>query len=268
MKSTLRLPRFTLLLLCLTLLLGGCDSNDILDGPLTAIELTPGTTYTYEAIFETVIRDFDGIIIESTLEQDTFLFHVANRSEEIAGFENLIQIEEFDPMDPGLKETTWYIQNDSQLVAVAHRSGGYSDAFITPKRMLSFERFILVRNQLEGQVTNTPDRINIRPDPRIVAVFPLESGNRWTSFSDPFLQVREVTGSEILRVPPGEYFCVVVRTQILEEDPSSGYFIDHLSTEGLIQRLHFAETEARDRQNNPIGTMTFSNRYTLIRRER
>jgi hypothetical protein len=243
--------------------IAGCDTNETLDGPITAIQFTPGATLTYEWIFETVASDFDGNVLETTTTTDTFAVHVQDRSEEIAGFRGAIQLDMYDTDLPDSRDAVWYMQSDSQLVEVAYRVGVAGTPVIHAKRdVLSFFQ---AHHWMEGRVASTPGEIRLREDPRIVVPFPLEVGAGWTSFTNPFVQVREAGGVEEVEVPAGSFASVVIDTRIAEEEGFQ--MVDHIAREGLIQREIIFEGEYHDRLNNITGTMVNTSRLRLIKRE-
>ncbi|MEZ4701005.1 MAG: hypothetical protein R2834_11785 [Rhodothermales bacterium] len=268
MKSMFRCSAGVIMLACYALFSTGCDAEDPDEGTLKAIAFAPGGTLRYQTTLTTTVTGFDGVVRSTSSDIDTFAVNVSPTSEDIPGIPNTLQLDLFDPAEPALRDAVWYIQNDSQLVEVAYRNGETGAPALGIKRSPAFERFVTAWRTVEGRVAGTPGDIQIRADPRVVVTFPLEIGSRWTSFTDPWLQVREALREEPLDVPAGTFDCVVVETITMEDNPENGHFTDHVTSAGLVQRVYQYDSDARDAENQLIGTLFFETRFVLIGRDR
>jgi hypothetical protein len=94
------------------------------------------------------------------------------------------------------------------------------------------------------------DTVRFRDDIRIVYKFPLVNGNKWTSFTYPFLQVREVVGTESIERAGKRFSCTKIKTTIPTLDPNIEWY-DYVSMEGLIERQIKFDSLAQATSDSP-----------------
>jgi len=79
------------------------------------------------------------------------------------------------------------------------------------------------------------DSTIIRQDPRVVYMYPMSQGDSWTSFTSPFLQTREVIGSETVQISVGSRLCAKIKTDSPIFNPETEWY-DYVDADGLILR--------------------------------
>lgn len=193
-----------------------------------------------------------GITLEDSLGQritaatDTFATKVASSDDVVGEYSGLIRMEASSV--PHFIGTTrvWYKQYPDSLVEVAYSSAGATPV-VLPKRIQSTTPFAGTANR-SSEYLRIPlavrwamrtrgfeDSVIERSDKRIVYRYPLSVGTLWTSFVDPFLQIRQVEGYETVTVGNRTYWCAKILTRLPTLDPTIEWY-DYVSLQGLVKR--------------------------------
>jgi hypothetical protein len=217
--------------------------------------------------------DSSGII--TSFLSDSFTVKVTSNSESVKGFNNLSLIEASKLNSSTVLQKVWYKSNNDSVTEIAYQfiSGSFLPGIsVFPKQQsYPIAGSILslpwsVRMLLERKLSS--DTLTMRDDPRIVYKFPLSAGKKWTSFRSPFLQTREVVGSEMVNARAGNFLCIKIKSTIGVSSTEPLEFYDYVCTEGLILRTFRTRYEVTT-ETNPGGTGVFINvneRLELIAR--
>jgi hypothetical protein len=231
-----------LTLLCIVLLcVAGCNKEDDLVGStdVRVFDLTLGKSWTYKWTF--VTTDSSGKIINNAT--DTVQVRIAAINDSLQNFKGLIRFEAQSTVRYTGVSKVWYQFTGDSLVEVAYNVKGSSMAL--PKNGIRN----ISSNVSEPSVTSlfptsvitllkargVQDSAMFRDDIRIVYKFPFSNGEKWTSFTTPFLQTREVIGSEMLERAGKKFLCIKIQTRLPLLSPDIEWF-DYVSQEGLIER--------------------------------
>ena len=254
----------------------GCDSNSeemdmdlpIEDGKIRAISLEPGSKRTYNWSLTITARDFEGNVLNEVIETDVIVSEVIANPRSIEGISNPIEIRYYREASPDTFTTNWFTQNDNDLREVAFENPG-----ILPRATLKQGNGVINVHPLHLAMLAGPTQYatvsadpTLRDDPRIVFPYPMDDGDTWVSFSDPFLQTREVVSRDTVRVPAGTFEAFNVRTE--SDVAAFDGWNDIVSQEGLIERISSSETPLRDANGAPVGTQITEERLTLVQIER
>ncbi|HVN48024.1 MAG TPA: hypothetical protein VMU30_04295, partial [Bacteroidota bacterium] len=177
-----------------------------------------------------------------TSNTDTISVRIASVSDSLGTFTHLIRYEAASLHDGS--ETVWYQLAGDSLIEVAYSN--YCSVLSLPKTgtatrlQQKYQRlpvFSLIPNAL-AKILNTcgiADSILFRDEYRTVYKYPLSSGMAWTSCHNPFLETRNVVGTETLQINNLFFSCAKIQTQLPTINPNIIWY-DYVSSEGLIKR--------------------------------
>jgi hypothetical protein len=237
----------------------GCKkSNNPVDPPaVVPFDLSLGKTWKYA--WSSVLSDSTGKILNS--ETDSFQVRIASINDTLKNYAELIRFEAQSMVHYIGTSKVWYQFAGDSLVEIAYSNAG-SVPVVLPKlgaltvkdqknTSLSFSLFPYIIQKLMKS-KGLQDSILFREDIRIVYKFPLVNGNKWTSFTYPFLQVREVVGTESIERAGKNFSCTKIKTTIPTLAPDIEWY-DYVSMEGLIERQIRVVMEITN-ITNPDGT--------------
>jgi hypothetical protein len=234
----------------------GCKkSNNPVDPPaVVPFDLSLGKTWKYA--WSSVLSDSTGKILNS--ETDSFEVRIASINDSLKNYTELIRFEaQSIPHYRGVSQV-WYKFAGDSLVEIAYN--GVYNGMTMPKRNISiikegqanpalfllFPKSLITLMKMKGVF----DTVRFRDDIRIVYKFPLVNGNKWTSFTYPFLQVREVVGTESIERAGKRFSCTKIKTTIPTLDPNIEWY-DYVSMEGLIERQIKFDSLAQATSDSP-----------------
>ncbi|NNE35595.1 MAG: hypothetical protein HKN13_10170 [Rhodothermales bacterium] len=228
----------------------------------STIRLEAGISYTYTSRLVVTAKDLSGVVLSSDTAVDTVVVEILPVPETVDQVDISFQFDVYNPKRTDLRATTWYFQSDTSLTEVAYRNLA-TVVFATPKRdrplasrrVRSFplSGFLLQSEALVGN-PDDPDSVIVRPSPRVVYASPLAVGQKWVSFTDPFMQEREVIREERISVGAGTYDTVVIES--VSGAPFDGTrYLDFVATVGLVRRVSTSSSELKDAGNTTIGTL-------------
>ncbi len=237
----------------------GCEkSNNSVEPPAAVpFDLSLGKTWTYARSW--VLSDSTGNILHS--ETDSFQVRIASIYDTLNNYKELIRFEaQSIPHFAGLTKV-WYKFAGDSLVEIAYKNAGATPVILPKQRANAasgikkgpplfslFPQSLVALMKLKG----FEDSVIFRDDIRIVYKFPLENGDKWTSFRFPILQEREVVGTETIGRAGKNFSCAKIKTTIPTMDPSIEWY-DYVSKEGLIERQIRIVLEMTT-MTNPDGT--------------
>jgi hypothetical protein len=234
----------------------GCKkSNNPVDPPaVVPFDLSLGKTWKYA--WSSVLSDSTGKILNS--ETDSFEVRIASINDSLKNYTELIRFEaQSIPHYRGVSQV-WYKFAGDSLVEIAYN--GVYNGMTMPKRNISIMKegqanpalFLLFPKSLITlmKMKGVFDTVRFRDDIRIVYKFPLVNGNKWTSFTYPFLQVREVVGTESIERAGKRFSCTKIKTTIPTLDPNIEWY-DYVSMEGLIERQIKFDSLAQATSDSP-----------------
>lgn len=269
-----RFPRQLMIyLICLGIFVAGCDSNSddmdmdppVEDGKIRSIALEPGSKRTYNWSLTITARDFEGNILNELVESDVLVAEVMQNARPLEGISDPIEVRYYRSASPDTFSVNWYVQDDAGLTEVAFENPGILPR-TTLKRGDQGPQGLRLA-MLAGPGSNDVLSIDpvLREDPRIVFPYPMDVGDTWVSFSEPFLQTREVVLRDTVQVADDIFEVLHVTT----ESDVSGFdgWTDLISSTGLIERVSSTETPLRDALGTPVGTQTTEERLSLVRVE-
>ena len=211
------------------------EGDDLLD--IVRFELDQNLVYAWSQ--STVTSD--GVVVSSV--HDTIAARVVRVDDEMGSYSNLIRIDVFSQREPEIVATTWYRPTDATLFESAYRNAGGPN--VLPKRragtaaspeVLTLPALVRSLVGRKGAAPTREEETIVRSEERIVYQYPLEAGRKWTAFSDPFLQTREVLGIEEVTVPAGTFRCAKIRTSLPVFEETTIEWIDYVATDGLVLR--------------------------------
>lgn len=213
------------------LLLSGCGvfGDDEDEGDTLEIELAPGRNLVYAWSLRTETPNGTQVAFVT----DTLAARVGSLDETVGPHEDLVRLDVFSQRKPGIIVSNWYSRADNTLREVAYRNAGGPSAM--PKRAGTALPSPLGSPALLQDI-GQDDTIIQRQDLRVVYQYPLDAGETWLSFTDPFEQTREVLRLESVEVAAGTFECVVIQTFV----PTLGegfVWIDYVAREGLVLRV-------------------------------
>lgn len=254
---TLR-PLICAAVLTLALLLGACaDEASSPAVPLTGIPFLTGTTSSYRTTFT---EDSSGTVLMSF--EDSVTVSVVTNTAAVNGMTGLTMLEARRKGTSTVYETVYYRCGTDTVSEVAYRftfgAGNVGGLPAFPKSVHAAPLGALMTMPLAVRrwyaARHAADTTMVRNDPRVVYLFPLAEGKKWTSFLSPFKQTREVVGSEAVTVRAGSFQCLKIRCTV----DSSLEFFDYVSSKGLILRTLQARVVVTDEQH-PDGNGAFVN---------
>jgi hypothetical protein len=219
----------------------GCKKEDGPVGPsgILSFDLTTGKSWTYRWTFTT--SDSSGTIINRSV--DTIIVRIVSTNDSLGSYKGLTRFELQSIIHPEKISKVWYKSVGDSLAEIAYFIQTNSLGF--PKSRIQNTRTALQQPSLTSLFPKTirelmkskgiQDTAFLRQEIRIVYRFPLSIGKTWTSFKYPFLQTREVIGSEILDRAGNKYQCAKIQTRLPEFGPNIEWF-DYVAKEGLIER--------------------------------
>lgn len=260
-----------LLFLCIVFL--SCDKK----GPtefgfsLTDVRFVAGKHYTYAWISET--RDSLGNLL-STLH-DTLVVVIETSDDMIDTASSLIRLRAYSLVDSTGSVLEWYRNKKEDFCNVAYSGAGqvpivYPKKGLTPGSNATFIRPLLlsvprvIQIFMRDRLSQSTDSVIFRSDPRVVYKYPMSVGQSWVSFTDPFLQTREVIGSESIQTGVGSRYCVKIKTDSPTFGGSIEWF-DFVDEEGLMLRSLTMEAMVSGPEGpEPIGILTILERTELL----
>lgn len=210
----------------------------------------------------------------ATFSTDSFQVRIASTDDTLGDYRQLIRFEaQSIPHFIGATKV-WYQFAGDSLVEIAYNNAGATPV-VLPKREAGvsvsrgnepalfslFPRVVIALLRSKG----FSDSTLFRDEARIVYKFPLTNGKTWVSFTNPFLQVREVVRSDTIIICAGRNFlCAKIKTTIPEIDPTLEWY-DYVSTDGLIERRINVTTLVTDANGVLTGARSWmSETLTLI----
>ena len=260
----------TLLFFCILLL--SCDKT----GPteygfiLTDVRFVAGTRYTYG--WSMVTRDSAGNLLSEYY--DTLVVIVEATGAQIDTLDGLTRVRGYSLVDSIGSTLVWYQNDQSACAEVAYRNAG-AIPFVLPKKGTTREQWtveprsnpfffpLIIQNVLPAPRMTPVDSLIVRNDPRIVFKYPLIIGGSWVSFTDPWLQTRQVVGSEFVQTPMGSRRCV----KISSDSPMFGESIewfDYVDENGLVLRAIKINFVMMTSEGDTVGTATGIERAELL----
>lgn len=267
------MKKFLLFVPCLFL---SCDKS----GPteygyvLSDVRFVTGTRYTYAWSME--LRDSLGNL--EFARSDTIVVTVEATNDQVDTLDGLTRVRGYSLVDSIGSILVWYQTDQNSCTEVAYKNAG-AIPFVLPKKgrtsreMLASVRvnpfFIpwTIQKALPALFSPPIDSLIIRDDPRVVFRYPLNIGQSWISFTDPWLQTREVVASEFVTVPHGTFYCAKIRTetQLLGGDLE---WFDYVGENGLTMRtIKIKLTITTAESPEGIGTMLAFERAELLKVE-
>lgn len=252
LPSAMRARPLLVLLFFLGLLFA-CDSTSPPPPQQFPNLLQRGDTWTYDVRFTE--RPVDSSAVD-TLLSTRVRMQVVETGVALGGRSGLVELAVFPLSAPDSIDRTWYQQSPDSLVDVA---------YTTPLRVsgtlpLTREKLtrrnapspqglthlpLLVRHHLAPSASGSAPDTTVRNDSRVVLRAPLNPGATWTSFRDPFLNVRTVVGDTTLETPAGRFETVEIETSLPELAPSLQW-TDYVGPSGLAKRVVTDTVERRD----------------------
>lgn len=244
----------SLLSLALLAALVGCDAAD--DPAVTSL-LPDDARYTWSVEQRAVETDSLMYGVE-----DEVRVRVLSRNASVPGYRGLTEVEATttsSPADSG-GSRTWYDHSAGQLREVAYINAG-ATVLAEPRGVVRahnpYAQPYLVTERLgeaRAGSDSLVDSLIVRENPRVVYELPLEVGQSWVSFTDPFESRREVVGRETVTVAAGTFDCFVIRTEIGVGFVEEFEWLDYVSEEhGLVLRTIEIVEEYRGPDNQPLG---------------
>ena len=198
----------------------------------------------------------DSVGTTATSRSDSFSVRVTSTQEVLGNYKNLILLEATRLNSSVTLQKVWYKSEKDSLVELAYQFLDYNVPTVFPKSgVTSVSGSLLFLPQTIKMFLNHNaklDSLRWRDDVRIVYKFPLTKGQKWISFSSPFVQTREVIGEELVHVRAGSFFCMKIKSTIGSISSDSLEFYDYVSQDGLILRtLHMKGVVTTEK--NPVG---------------
>ena len=257
-------------LLTLLVLLVACDSNSPSPPQPFPNLLQRGDTWTYTV--RLTERPVDSSAVD-TLLTSRVRMQVVETGVALGKQPDLVELAVFPLSAPDSIDRTWYQQSPDSLVDVAyttptqvggtlplsHEKMGQQEA---PLQQGLTHLPMLVRRHLAASQLTTAADTTVRRDPRLVLRTPLAPGATWTSFRDPFLNVRTVVGDTTLETPAGRFEAVAVETSLPDLAPSLQW-IDYVGPAGLAKRVVTDTVERRDDTGTQIDRTITREVYIL-----
>ena len=234
------------------------------------MDLSLGKTWVYG--WSWLVADSSGQTL--TAETDTFQVRIASIHDTLNNFSGLIRVEaQSIPHFHGVAKV-WYQLTGSSLVEIAYDSAGVTPV-VLPKWSdkaasgsgIVWPVFSLFPKSIQTLANSRgiQDSIRFRDDIRKVYEFPLSAGKTWISFSFPFLETREIVGSELLERAGHIFSCAKIKTMLPSLDPNIEWY-DDVAYEGLIERqIKYTGEVTTIEQPDGTGEILFSTEsLTLI----
>lgn len=215
----------------------------------------------------------DSVGTTTTSHSDSFSVRVTSTQEILGNYKNLILLEATKLNSSVTLQKVWYKSEKDSLVELAYQFLDYTVPTVFPKRdvasvngsLLFLPQTIKMLLKYNGKL----DSLRWRDDIRIVYKFPLTKGQKWISFSSPFVQTKEVVGEEMVNVRAGSFLCMKIKSTIgspFSTLSDSLEFYDYVSQDGLILRTLYMKAIITT-EKDPIGTgatVTVNERLELI----
>jgi hypothetical protein len=260
------------IVLSLFFLFVSCNNKDGINGE-AVIDAVPFVVNNVNSYRWSATYDSAGIITQSFA--DSFRVQVKSNSETVNGINNLTLVEASKLNSNTTLQKVWYRITKDTLTEIGYQFNAGADIpgiSIFPKQSSygNTGSMIFVPRTLRMLLKKKYafDSLMLREDARIVYQYPLTVGKKWTSFRTPFLQTREVVGTEMIRVRAGDYLCLKIRSTIEFPFSEPLEYFDYVAHDGLILRT-FKDRFVMTNESNPDGIGVFSSvdeRLELISR--
>lgn len=233
--------------------------------------LQRGEAWTYDVRFTQ--RPVDSTALDTVFTAQVRM-EVAGTGERIGDQSGLIEVTTASLSAPDSLDRTWYRQSPDSLVDVAYttptRVGGTlpltreKSAALSRRAHLGLSHLPLLVQRYASASPRTAARDTVvRSDSRVVLQSPLEPGATWTSFRDPFLSVRTVSGDTTLDTPAGRFPDAVEVENRLPDLAPSLRWSDFVAPAGLIRRVVTDTLERRPDDGGPTQRYISRETYTL-----
>ena len=224
--------------LCAVFLLSSCGKdNGVGTGGIAGYSVPYLASGTETYCTTTLTKDSLNNILESDVDSE--LVRIEGLGEMVDGYAGLTRVSALSLSHNLGSESVWYKTDADSLVEMAY-SGAGRVTLVLPKEKLRFAFSPLDVPPLVWQMIVKKlgsDSIIARTDPRVVYRYPLTQGRSWAAFHDPWLEEREVVGSEIVTVKAGVFYCSKIKTTIsFGTEPSGVEWFDYVASQGLILR--------------------------------
>lgn len=242
---------------------------------ITPFLLEQGDAWTYDITVTQSLLDTSAV---DTLGAVTARMEVTDMEGEAGGRSGLAVLDVYRPAAPDTVERTWYDQSPDTLVDVAYtrpsvpwaqpllrtgRPEGVPPAQLT-RGMSGLP--VLVRQRLASagaRMQGPSDSVHVRDDSRVVLQAPLQEGESWVSFREPFLSRRFVAGHTTVESPVGTFEAVEVVTTLPDVSPSLRW-ADYYTNEGLVRRIVTDTVEVRGPDGTRQGQAVQRESYDLV----
>ncbi|HTX17568.1 MAG TPA: hypothetical protein VMG34_02820 [Bacteroidota bacterium] len=136
-------------------------------------------------------------------------------------------------------ESVWYKADADSLVEVAYSGAGRVPVILPKGKSTAISSPLSIPSLVWRKIVEKTgnDSILARTDPRVVNRYPFYPGKSWVSFQNPWLEEREVVGSEMVTVKAGTFDCTKIRTTItMGGEQLDMEWFDYVCWQGLILR--------------------------------
>ena len=259
-----------LVLLPLLGVLFACDSTSPPPPQQFPNLLQRGDTWTYDVRFTE--RPVDSSAVDTLLATRARM-QVVETGVTLGGRSGLVELAVFPLSAPDSIDRTWYQQSPDSLVDVAYTTPIRVSGTLPLSRDKLRQRSappsqglthlpLLVRRHVGASASKAGADTTVRSDSRVVLQAPLDPGATWTSFRDPFLNVRTVVGDTTLETPAGRFEAVEIETSLPELAPSLQW-TDYVGPSGLAKRVVTDTVERRDDTGTRMTPTVTREVYTL-----
>jgi hypothetical protein len=260
-----------ILVVMFSMFFGSCKKNGSTgSGEIGSVPFLAGAENSYEWS-----ATFDSSGINFYDERDTISIKVVSTSEVVGNYSGVVLLEGRSRNVYKGVLYTWYLSNTDSLTEIGYNGAGTLPV-VMPKRNIFpsvYSELILPRAVKEYLLEKKDllDTIIMRDDPRVVYRFPLSVGKQWVSFQNPFLETREVIGTEMVDVKAGSFLCSKIKTSIEFSNVQDTNLVwyDYVGTEGLVLRTITIKAIFTS-EENPDGTGVYgisTERLELISRK-
>lgn len=254
---------------CLSVIFAACEEDPSGPGHIQALNfaLNSSAQYTWSVV------EADSLADTVAFATDTLQTRVASINDMVGAYTDLIRMEAFSIPHYIATTQVWYKQYPDSLVEVAYSSAGATPV-VLPKRVGKPENGRANLAQGNGDYIRMPlavrwalkargieDSVIERTEKRTVYRYPLSVGSAWTSFSDPFLETRQVEAYENVVAGSQVYWCAKVRTSLPTLAPDLEWY-DYVSSEILVKRIIripgilFSDSDDPDAMNGRMVSFT------------
>lgn len=189
---------------------------------------------------------------ESSLVVRTVAVTVVGKDSLSAEHNDLLQVRIVTRAGNNLQDSfVWYRHDEAGLWEVAYRNGenvfafprfkGYGGEPLSPGTA-NEKRFLLNHGDTGGI---SAESTFIRVEPRLVVKYPLQTGEQWIAFNQPFRRTLKCLRVLLLQVPAGEFETYQLHG-LGTSDPTANFEIyDYFSSDGLVRRdLYWRDLQA------------------------